>query len=125
MLVLFTPVLPPQEIEEGIVIKVEEALKDVTEIKKVVSTSSRVVGNVSLEIFPEEELTDVLDKVKLRVDGIATFPADMEPVNVAQAEFQQDVIQMSIVGDVATHRTETCSQKSLKMNCCSEQCGHW
>lgn len=94
------PGASPQEIEEGINIKIEEALKDVTEIKKIISRANRGFGSVSLEIFPDAQLTDVLDKVKLRVDGIATFPADMEPVNVSQAEFQQDVIQLSVVGDV-------------------------
>lgn len=94
------PGVSPQEIEESILIKIEEALKDVTEIKKIISRANRNSGRVSLEIEPEAELTDVLDKVKLRVDGIATFPADMEPVNVTQQEFQQQVIEMSLVGDV-------------------------
>ncbi|MDM7859926.1 efflux RND transporter permease subunit [Alteromonas sp. ASW11-36] len=90
----------PQEIEESILIKIEESLKDVTEIKRIVSRGFRNSGRVTLEIFPEEDLTDVLDKVKLRVDGIATFPADMEPVTVYQIEFRQDVLEMPLVGDL-------------------------
>lgn len=90
----------PQEIEEGIMVKVEEALKDVTEIKKIWARSFRNSGRVTLEINPDEDLTDVLDKVKLRVDGIATFPADMEPLTISQVEFNQDVIEMSLVGDL-------------------------
>ncbi|MBX2848698.1 MAG: efflux RND transporter permease subunit [Acidiferrobacterales bacterium] len=94
------PGASPQEIEESILVKIEEALKDVTEIKKIISRAHRGTGRVSLEIETDAELTDVLDKVKLRVDGIATFPADMEPVNVTQQEFQQQVIELSLVGDV-------------------------
>lgn len=90
----------PQEIEEGILIKIEESIKDITEIKSSVSRSFRGNGRITLEINPEEELTDVLDKVKLRVDSIANFPADMEPVTVSQWEFNQDVIEMSLVADV-------------------------
>ena len=89
----------PQEIEESILIKIEEALKDVTEVKKSVSRAFRNRGRVTLEIKPDEELSEVLDKIKLRVDSIATFPADMEPVNIYQIEFRQDVIEMSLVGD--------------------------
>lgn len=89
----------PQEIEESILIKIEESLKDVTEIKKLISRSFRNSGRVTLEIFPKSDLAEVLDKVKLRVDSIATFPADMEPVNVRQIEFRQEVIEMSLVGD--------------------------
>ena len=69
------PGASPQEIEESILIKIEESLKDVTEIKRGVYRAFRNNGRASLEINTDAELTDVLDKVKLRVDGIATFPA--------------------------------------------------
>lgn len=94
------PGASPQEVEESIFVKVEEALKDVTEIKRTVSRARRGGGAVTLEIDTKAELTDVLDKVKLRVDSIATFPAGMEPVNVSQVEFQQQVIEMPLVGDL-------------------------
>lgn len=93
------PGASPQEIEESILIKIEESIKDITEIKESVSRAFRNSGRVSLEIDPDKDLSDVLDKVKLRVDGIATFPGDMEPVSIYQVEFQQDVIEMSLVGD--------------------------
>ncbi|GAC15490.1 efflux RND transporter permease subunit [Aliiglaciecola lipolytica] len=93
------PGASPQEIEEGILIKIDEALKDVTEIKRSISRAFRNSGSVTLEIDPDEDLAYVLDKVKLRVDGIATFPAGMEPVTVYQEEFNQDVIEMAVVGD--------------------------
>lgn len=90
----------PQEIEESILIKIEESLKDVTEIKRIVSRAFRNSGRVTLEIYPDADLPEILDKVKLRVDSIATFPADMEPVTVSQIEFRQDVLEMSLVGDI-------------------------
>ncbi len=89
----------PQEIEESIMIKIEESLKDITEIKKIWTRSFRNSGRVTLEIHPDKELSDVLDKVKLRVDSIATFPSDMEPVTIQQVEFNQDVLELSLVGD--------------------------
>lgn len=94
------PGASPQEIEESILIKIEESLKDVTEIEKGVYRAFRNSGSAQLEIDPDVELTDVLDKVKLRVDGIATFPAGMEPVTISQVEFRQDVIGMSLVADL-------------------------
>lgn len=94
------PGASPQEIEESILIKVEESLKDITEIKKGVYRAFRNGGTASLEINTDAELTDVLDKVKLRVDGIATFPAGMEPVTISQVEFRQDVIGMTLVADL-------------------------
>ena len=94
------PGASPQEIEESILIKIEESLKDVTEIKKGVYRAFRNGGRASLEINTDVKLTDVLDKVKLRVDGIATFPGGMEPVTISQVEFRQDVIGMTLVADL-------------------------
>ena len=94
------PGASPKEIEESVMIKIEESLKDVTEIKRMVARSFRNSGRVSLEIEPDEDLTDVLDKVKLRVDGISTLPAGLEPLIVYQQEFQQQVVEMSLTADV-------------------------
>jgi multidrug efflux pump subunit AcrB len=94
------PGASPQEIEESILIKIEESLKDVTEIKKGVYRAFRNGGSASLEINTDAKLTDVLDKVKLRIDGIATFPGGMEPVTISQVEFRQDVIGMTLVADL-------------------------
>jgi len=94
------PGASPQEIEESILIKIEEAIKDITEVDKGISRAFRNGGSLTLEIDPDKNLSEVLDKVKLRVDGIATFPAGMEPVTVSQIEFQQDVINMALVGNL-------------------------
>ena len=94
------PGASPQEMEESILIKIEESLKDITEIKKGVYRSFRNGGSAQLEINTDAELSEVLDKVKLRVDGIATFPAGMEPVTISQIEFRQDVIGMTLVADL-------------------------
>jgi len=105
------PGASPQEIEESILIKIEESIKDVTEIKRGVSRSFRNSGSIQLEIDPDKELSDVLDKIKLRVDGIPTFPAGMEPVTIYQAEFQQDVIEMSLVGDLPLSQLKPIAQQ--------------
>jgi multidrug efflux pump subunit AcrB len=94
------PGASPQEIEENILIKLEESLADVTEIKKVISRAQRGFGRLSLEIYNDEDLAEVTDKIKLRLDSVATLPAAMEPLVVAQSEFRQGVIELALVGDL-------------------------
>ena len=94
------PGASPQEIEEGIIVKIEEALKDVPEVERVVSRAFRGSGSLRLTIDEKASLANVLDKVNLRVDGIASFPADMEPVTIVQEEFTQQVIELPLVGDL-------------------------
>jgi multidrug efflux pump subunit AcrB len=101
----------PQEIEQSIIIKMEEALKDITEIKESTSRVLRGSGSISLEIDPDKNLSEVLDKVKARIDSIATFPADMEPPNISQIEFQQEVIAMALVGDLPISELKPLAQQ--------------
>ncbi|WCP69894.1 efflux RND transporter permease subunit [Vibrio tubiashii] len=93
------PGASPQEIEESILIKLEESLKDVTGIKKAVSSAYRGSGNIELEIGVDEDIDTVLDKVKQKVDSTSNFPDAMEPIQVYQYEWRQDVIEMALVGD--------------------------
>ena len=101
----------PQEIEQSIIIKMEEALKDITEIKESTSRVRRGSGSISLEIDPGKDLSEVLDKVKARIDSIANFPADMEPPNISQIEFQQEVIAMALVGDLPISELKPIAQQ--------------
>ncbi|GHB69989.1 multidrug resistance protein [Psychrosphaera saromensis] len=93
------PGASPQEIEESILIKIEESLKSVTEITKQTGRAFRNFGQIELEIDPDKNLSDVLDKVKSKTDSIATFPGAMEPITVSQLEFNQPVIELSLIGD--------------------------
>ncbi|MFW7524470.1 efflux RND transporter permease subunit [Vibrio ostreicida] len=93
------PGASPQEIEESILIKLEESLKDVTGIKKAISTASRGSGAIEIEVDVDRDIEDVLDKVKQKVDSVSNFPAAMEPIQVYQFEFRQDVIEMALVGE--------------------------
>ncbi|WP_440057010.1 efflux RND transporter permease subunit (plasmid) [Pseudoalteromonas sp. T1lg65] len=93
------PGASPQEIEQSILIKIEESLKGITEIKESITESNRGSGRIMLEVDPGASVPEVLDKVKLKADGIATFPAAMEPLTVYQVEFRQDVVELALAGN--------------------------
>lgn len=95
------PGASPQEIEESITIKIEEAIKDLPEIKDSVGRSWRGGGRIFMEVQLDANLPDVLDKVKARIDGIATFPAAMEPITVSQREIQPQVMELALIGDLS------------------------
>ncbi|GGZ03829.1 MULTISPECIES: efflux RND transporter permease subunit [Shewanella] len=97
------PGAAPQEIEEGITIKIEEALRDVPGIKKITSVAGDGVGNVTIEVQDGYDPKDVLDEAKLRVDAIATFPAAIEKPNIYRIRPENNVIWVSVYGDLAPH----------------------
>ena len=50
----------PEEVEEGVVIKIEEAIQDIDGINKIRSTAREGSGNVTLEISLDADLNEVM-----------------------------------------------------------------
>ena len=90
----------PQEVEEGVVIKIEEAIQDLQGIKRIRSTSREGSGTVIVEVDPGAELTQVLSDVKLRVDAISTFPALTENPVISKLEATRPVVMIALNGDL-------------------------
>ena len=68
----------PLEVEEGVVIRVEEAIKSIEGISQISSNAFEGMGEVVAEIEDGYELETILDEIKLAVDGISTFPGESE-----------------------------------------------
>ena len=100
-----------QELEEHVLVRIEEVLKDIAEIDKVVALAERGKGRLRLKLSPKAELGEVLDKVKLRVDSIANLPAGMEPLMIAAIEPPQNVMEISLVGDYSLAHLKVAAKK--------------
>ncbi|MGL5047899.1 MAG: efflux RND transporter permease subunit, partial [Shewanella sp.] len=94
------PGAAPQEIEEGINIKIEEAIQDINGIKKVTSVASEGLGTISIEVEDGYEVQTVLDDAKLRLDAISTFPVNIEKPNIYKVEPENFVLWVSVYGDM-------------------------
>jgi multidrug efflux pump subunit AcrB len=90
----------PQEVEEGVVIKVEEAIQDLQGIKRIRSNSFEGSGRVIIEVDPDVDLMQVLSDVKTRVDAISTFPALTEKPVIYKQEINNPVVMVALNGDL-------------------------
>ena len=93
------PGASPEEVEQGIVLAVEEAVRGLEGVKRVSSTSSEGVGSVQIELLLEADPEKVLADVKSEVDRIRSFPEEAEDPSVALAAARQYVISLVIAGD--------------------------
>jgi multidrug efflux pump subunit AcrB len=91
----------PQEVEEGVLLKIEEAVKDLEGIKQLNSTAVEGMGTVSIQVEEDYDVQSLLDEVKVQVDAIPRFPADTEKPVVYRQKIQQDVIWLSVYGDAS------------------------
>ena len=94
------PGASPEEVEEGIVNKIEENLKGVTGIEQVTSVSSENAGNITVEVSRGYDTDLILQDVKNAVDRISSFPVGMEPLVVFKLESLGFAISFAISGDV-------------------------
>ena len=94
------PGAAPQEVEEGVVIKVEEAIQDVDGISEINSTASEGVGIVSATVETGENIDEVLADIKTRVDAVATFPGLAEKPVISKAEAPVHVLFVALYGDL-------------------------
>lgn len=90
----------PEEIEEGIVSKIEDNLEGLTGIERVTSVSSENAGSITVEVLKGYDPDVILQDVKNAVDGINSFPVDMEPLTVYKRENLGKVLTFGIYGDV-------------------------
>lgn len=90
----------PAEVEEGVVVKIEEAVADIEGIKEIRSTAREGSGIVQIEVMTGHDTTKVLDDVKLRVDAIPNFPAETEKPIISEVLFEQQVVWVTVYGDL-------------------------
>jgi hypothetical protein len=72
------PGAAPEEIEEGVVLKIEEALKGIEGVKEITSTSRENFGSVNVEILSDYDIDEMVTEVKNGVDRISSFPVGAE-----------------------------------------------
>ncbi len=96
------PGASPEEIEEGIVLKIEEKVKSVQGIKRIISSAREGLGKVLLELKEDvEDVQKVVDEVKTLVDTIDTFPEDAETPLIQEITIKDEAINIAVYGDVS------------------------
>jgi len=94
------PGAAPQEVEEQIVARIEEAVSDLDAIEWVRSTSSEGYGGVYILAEQQVDFTQFMNDVKIRVDSISSFPRDIEPPQVRQWVNRNEFIRVAVHGDL-------------------------
>tara|TARA_R110002167_G_scaffold50547_4_gene147134 strand:- start:75339 stop:78575 length:3237 start_codon:yes stop_codon:yes gene_type:complete len=105
------PGAAPQEVEEGITIKIEEALKTVQGLKRVITYSNRNFSNGWFEVELDYDPQVVLEEVKSAIDSISSFPDGMERIKVEREKFRQEVMYISLYGDLTNGELKELGRK--------------
>lgn len=94
------PGAAPGEVEQGITLKIEEAIKDIEAIKRIKATAIESLGVVHIKVHENYQLSEVMDEIKMAIDGISSFPADAEKPRIKKYDISYQAIQLQIYGNI-------------------------
>ncbi|BDD11467.1 multidrug transporter AcrB (plasmid) [Fulvitalea axinellae] len=105
------PGASPEEVEKGITQKIENELRGINGIEKFTSSSKENSARIVVELKMETDLNAALQEVKNAVDGINSFPAEMEPPVVEKRLFATKAVTYALNGDLPLTELKALAQK--------------
>ena len=89
----------PEDVEQGVVVRVEEAIRSIDGIRRIRSMASEGGATVVAELESGADARRVVDEVKNQVDAITTFPIETEEPIVRELIGRNQVLDVVVSGD--------------------------
>ncbi len=94
----------PEEVEEGISLKIEDAIEGVQGIKRYTTTAAEGMGTAVIEVEEGEDVQVIKDRVADRINAIQTFPEDAEKPVVSELIIRRDTLVVAVTGDIPEYQ---------------------
>ncbi len=105
------PGASPEEVEEGICIKIEEQLKSLEDVKVMYSTALEGHGSVFFELKAGTDVDKKVEEIKSELDLIDTFPEEAEDPVVTKIKNNDPAIYVAVYGDVSEQVLKQTAEK--------------
>lgn len=93
------PGASPEEVEQGVILSIEEAVRGIDGVKRIKSTAAESAGVVSVELLLGTNVDQANADIKAAVDRIQSFPEDAERPVVSLVKPRREVISLILHGD--------------------------
>lgn len=97
----------PEDVEQGVTDKIEEALQGVQGIDKITSASTANQATISVDAVTDYDMDKLYDDIKTQVDTVATLPAEVEQVIVSKVSWQPSILWVTLHGNASEHSLKT------------------
>jgi len=98
------PGASPEEVENGIVLAIEEAIQDLEGIDEITASANEGSASISIEALEGININRLWQEIKSEVDRISTMPDEAEEPQVVIAARKREVLRLALYGD-ATETT--------------------
>ncbi|MEE2664145.1 MAG: efflux RND transporter permease subunit [Myxococcota bacterium] len=89
----------PEEVEEGVCIRIEEEIQGITGIEKLTSSAAEGACGVTAELLQGYPVDRALSEIKNAVDSITTFPEETEKPIVNYVSSRRTAMQIAVSGN--------------------------
>ncbi len=100
------PGATPEEIEESIVVKIEDQVSGLDDVKAVKSVAAQGMASVRVQMDFRTDMDRALDDIESAVNRIQSFPAGAERPRFREMDNRMSVMRLIVHGDI--------SERSLK-----------
>lgn len=90
----------PEEVEEGISLKIEDAIQGVDGMKRYSTTSGEGLATAIVEVKTGEDVQIVKDRIADRINAIQTFPDDAEKPTISEMIIRRMTLSVALSGDL-------------------------
>ncbi len=90
----------PEEVEQGIILVVEEAIRAIDGVKELSATAVEGKGTVAAELSEGSDQQKIYQEIKQEIDRISTFPEDADEPEVSLVTHLREVLAIDLYGDV-------------------------
>jgi len=88
----------PREVEQGVVLKIEEAIADSLGVEKVISMSKDGSARIDVVVASGYDIDQLMDEIKRKIDAVSTLPGDSERPIISKSEPRMQVMWLTISG---------------------------
>jgi len=92
------PGAAPQEVEEQIIVRIEQALKNLDSIFHVYSTAQEGFGQIDIYTYADEDMDKFVSDIKMIIDSVNSLPRDIENPRVRRVEYRSEMLRVAVHG---------------------------
>ena len=102
----------PEEVEEGVCIRIEEAIQSIDGIERITSSAAEGACGVSAELISGYPLDRALTEIKNEVDAITTFPEEAEEPIVSHVAVRRNALQLALAGPASERALKILAERT-------------
>ncbi len=94
------PGASPEEVEQGVILAIEDAVRSLDGVKEVSSTAGEGSATVLITALEDADSRELTEDVKNKVDQITTFPDDADEPEIMEVSHKHGVLDIALYGSL-------------------------